>query len=110
MAYRWVDHTAELELHIDARHRGRRLRGRAAGARASCCATATAARSASRSTWTLGASDRATLLARWLDELVFLAETEDLVPDARRPARPDADGLGRPCARTAAGRATSSRA
>jgi SHS2 domain-containing protein len=30
----------------------------------------------------LAARDRAALLAAWLDELVYLRETEDLVPDA----------------------------
>lgn len=79
MTYAWVDHTAELELRInapteagvfeDALHAFREL----AGDKRTGEPTAFEVE--------LEAPDRAALLVRWLDELVFRAETEDLVPD-----------------------------
>ena len=91
MPYRWVDHTAELELRLD-------------------CASETAVfedalralaellrdgRARDRQTVevALRGTDRATLLADWLDELVFRAETEGLVPDAAQRVDLDEDGL-----------------
>lgn len=78
MSYRWVEHTAELELEIEAAteagvfvdalralfellgdgHRFDRVRREVS----------------------VYARERSVLLLEWLDELVFLAETEDLVP------------------------------
>lgn len=80
--YRWTDHTAEVELQIEA---------------ASVAAVFEEALSAlaellerepepgggaplSREV-TLRAPDRETLLVEWLNEVVFLAETEGLVPE-----------------------------
>ena len=92
--YRWVEHTAELELEI----RGRTeqavfvaaLRAFAelvgdghAGARAPGVSRDVA----------LAGDERAVLLAQWLDELAFLAETEDLVPDAIERFELGAPGL-----------------
>ena len=77
--YEWVDHTSELELHVEAAspegvfHDALRalaeLLGPAAG---------------DRETRQLrfDAEERDSLLWRWLDELVFLAETEGFVPDS----------------------------
>lgn len=79
MGYRWVAHTAELELHIDA-------------------ATEEAVfedalhalgevlddgpdRGPAAHRVEVSAPDRAALLARWMEELGYLAETEDLVPE-----------------------------
>lgn len=76
--YRWVDHTGELELSLEAptpegvfaeavRAVGELLDGAASGdpvVRTVGCR----------------ARDRAALLAAWIDELVFLAEAEGLVP------------------------------
>jgi SHS2 domain-containing protein len=80
MTYRWVDHTAELELHLDA------------GAEDAVFADALQAfaelvhdgRRPEPVSYEvmLRAPDRATLLAGWLDELVFRAEVDGLVPDA----------------------------
>jgi SHS2 domain-containing protein len=76
--YEWVDHTSELELHVEAEtpegvfHDALRalaeLLGPAAG---------------KRETRRLRffASERDRLLWQWLDELVFLAETEGFVPE-----------------------------
>ena len=79
MSYRWVDHTAELELHIDAPTEAGVFEDALAAitellregdrGKEACFDVAVAA------------TDRATLLATWLDELLFHAETEDLVPD-----------------------------
>jgi SHS2 domain-containing protein len=79
MTYAWVDHTAELELRINAPTEAAvfedalRAFGELAGdvQAAECVAFDVE----------LEAPDRAALLVRWLDELVFRAETQDLVPD-----------------------------
>jgi SHS2 domain-containing protein len=103
MTYRWVDHTAELELHIaapdeaavfaealrafrdlvgDGRRDGRPDE-RPDGRRGEPLSFDVE----------LDSSDRATLLVRWLDELVYRAETEDLVPDAVERLELSDDGL-----------------
>lgn len=76
--YRFVPHTAELELELesetaegvfqDALHAFAELLGTADGEELE--------RQVS-----VDATDRALLLAGWLDELLFLAETEGLVPE-----------------------------
>lgn len=91
MGHRWVDHTADLELRLDAATEGQvfedaltalaeLLRDGGGGDAVVFETTATA-------------PDRAALLAGWLDELVFRAETEQLVPDAVERLELDADGL-----------------
>jgi SHS2 domain-containing protein len=79
MSYRWVEHTAELELEVeavseeaifaDALHALAELLGE--GARGA---------GVSREV-VVDAGERSVLLVGWLDELVYLAETEDLVPE-----------------------------
>ena len=79
MSYRWVEHTAELEMEIeasteegvfgDALHAMRELLASGGG---------------DEQVWrevAVDAGDRAALLASWLDELVYFAEAEDLVPE-----------------------------
>ena len=77
--YRWVEHTAELQLELEAQTEEElfavaltafgELVGRDDhGSRAQHDVSASA-------------SDRAALLAEWLGELVFLAETEHFVPE-----------------------------
>ena len=79
--YRWIEHTSELELHVEAdsdravledatNALAELLRGDGAGG----------AELVTREV-TVDADDRAQLLATWLDELVFLAETEAVVPE-----------------------------
>ena len=79
MVYRWVEHTAELELRIDAPTQAALFadaldafeelgRDEARGAQARHDVVVTAA-------------DPAVRLADWLEELVFLAETEGFVPE-----------------------------
>jgi SHS2 domain-containing protein len=79
VSYRWAEHTAEVQIEIDAeteeevfsdalRALGELLADGAGG----------------EQVWREVAVDghqRAALLVGWLDELVFLAETEDLVPE-----------------------------
>jgi protein archease len=78
VSYRWIEHTAELELEIeapteeavfgDALEALAELLGPAAGPEA-------------HHTIELNGADRGALLADWLEELVFLAETEDFFPE-----------------------------
>jgi protein archease len=78
VSYRWVDHTAELELHVEAptpelvlreamRALAELLDGGSGGPETRAV--------------DLEASDRPALLVQWLEELIFLAETEGFVPD-----------------------------
>lgn len=89
--YRWVEHTAELELEIHART----LEAVFAQALRAFAELVGDGHGGSMATWqiTLDGHDRAVLLARWLDELEFLAETEDLVPDGVDQLTVGADGL-----------------
>ena len=80
--YRWVDHTGELELRVDAATDAdvltdatlalaELLRGERPDA---------GGEPVTREV-TVEADDRAQLLAAWLEELVFLAETEAVIPE-----------------------------
>jgi SHS2 domain-containing protein len=80
MPYDWVDHTAELELHITAPTE-EAVFADALTALADLVRDGRGRRGESFDV-SLSAADRATLLAAWLDELVFRAESEGLVPDA----------------------------
>ncbi|MGN6867279.1 MAG: archease [Solirubrobacteraceae bacterium] len=74
--YRWVDHTAEVELEIDAASE-REVLEEAVRALAELLGierSGDAVRSVS-----VGAADRAALLAGWIEELAFLAESEGFV-------------------------------
>jgi SHS2 domain-containing protein len=77
--HRWVDHTSEVELEVEApteedvfREAAAALGGLLGGE------TSPAPRSV---TVAARAGDRATLLAEWLAELAFLAETQGFVPE-----------------------------
>jgi SHS2 domain-containing protein len=84
VSYRWVEHTAELELEIEGPN------AEAVFADALLALTEllsdgdlASRRGAAVSVQvTLDGRDRAMLLAAWLDELVFRAETDGLVPGA----------------------------
>jgi SHS2 domain-containing protein len=77
--YEWIEHTGEVELHVTAESREEVFRE----------ALAAFAELVSRNDRgervehevTVEARDDATLLAEWLGELVFLAETDDFVPE-----------------------------
>lgn len=79
LSYRWVEHTAELELEIDAPDEAM-VFADAARALAELLGEERRGEPARREI-AVEESERAVLLVRWLDELVFLAETEKLVPD-----------------------------
>ena len=79
MGYRWVEHTAELELEIDARDR-ESVFADALRALAELLADDGHGNRVSRDVVVEG-REPGVLLVGWLDELVYLAETEDLIPE-----------------------------
>jgi SHS2 domain-containing protein len=91
MVYQWVDHTAELQLHIAAPDEAAVFE-EALRAFHELIADGTTGDLVSFEV-ELAAPDRATLLVRWLDELVYRAETEDLVPEDLERLELNAGGL-----------------
>ena len=84
--YRWVEHTAELELEIRGADE-RAVFSEALRAFAELVGDGHPRGSAGRAAAVsrevaLDGDERAVQLAQWLDELEYLAETEDLVPEA----------------------------
>jgi SHS2 domain-containing protein len=77
--YRWIEHTAEVELHVEAETR-EQVFVDALAAFAELIARENEGERAEHEV-AVDAQDDATLLAEWLGELVFLAETEDFVPE-----------------------------
>jgi SHS2 domain-containing protein len=79
--YRWVDHTAELELQIDAASR-EELFADALDAFEELVGGDPAGETTRHEVLVLAEGpDSASLLLEWIEELVFLAETEDFVPE-----------------------------
>ena len=89
--YRWVEHTAELELEIHG-HSEAAVFAQALRAFAELVGDGHSGEPVTRQITLVGA-ERAVLLAQWLDELEFLAETEDLVPDGIDALGLDEGGL-----------------
>jgi SHS2 domain-containing protein len=93
MGYRWLEHTSELELSIDACSESAvfELALEALGELAServqsedqdgGCIVRHGGREVITREIAVEASDRAALLASFLDELVYLLETDDMVPE-----------------------------
>ncbi|MCZ7587310.1 MAG: archease [Gaiella sp.] len=81
MAYRFVDHTAELQLELEAPTREGVL-GEAVLALGELLGgdEATGGGELVRRRLAVAAADDAALLAAWIDEVVFVAESEALVP------------------------------
>jgi len=77
--YRWVEHTGELELAIEAGSE-RQVFAEALAALSELLGD-TPGGEPVRHELAVTASDRPALLADWLSELVFLAETEAFVPE-----------------------------
>lgn len=77
--YRWVEHTGELELHVEA-HSAADVFADALAAFAELVGDGSPGEPARREI-ELEAADQATLLTEWLGELVYLAETQGLVPE-----------------------------
>jgi SHS2 domain-containing protein len=80
--YEWVDHTAELELHLEAPTPEGVFAEAMDALRELLVERMDDARGEpARHDVHASAPDRATLLAEWLSELVYLAESEGLVPE-----------------------------
>jgi SHS2 domain-containing protein len=77
--YRWVEHTAEIELRIDAPTQ-EGVFADALDAFGELVGRDPAGEPA-RHHVVVDSEDRAVRLVEWLEELVFLAETEDFVPE-----------------------------
>jgi SHS2 domain-containing protein len=78
--FRWIDHTGELELELEApNERGIFEAGLDAMAE---LLSSYEARERSEVPVELSGSDRALLIADWLGELAYLAETRGLVPES----------------------------
>jgi len=74
--YRWVDHTAEVELEIEAAGEGEVLEE---AVRALAELLGVEGHGDERRSVAVEATDRPALLAAWIDELAFLAESEGFV-------------------------------
>jgi SHS2 domain-containing protein len=91
VSYRWVEHTTALEIEIEASTEEgvfvdallalAELLGHEDKGAPVCREIA------------IGGRERAALLVEWLDELVFIAETEDLVPENAVRVELSGDGL-----------------
>jgi SHS2 domain-containing protein len=86
--FRWVEHTGELELELDSAS-AEELFAEALAAMSELFGDVSPPPGGSEPRdqdemreMTVRASDLPALLAAWLDELVFLAETEGFVPEA----------------------------
>ena len=77
MSYRWADHTSEVELEIEAAGE-REVLEAAVRALAELHGIDTTGPTTDRRL-TAHAADRPALLAAWMEELVFLAESEGFV-------------------------------
>jgi SHS2 domain-containing protein len=81
IVFRWVEHTAELELQIDAASR-ESLFADALEAFEELVGGDPAGDATRHEVFVLAEGpDPASLLVEWIEELVFLAETEDFVPE-----------------------------
>jgi SHS2 domain-containing protein len=78
--YRWIEHTAELELEIDATSR-EGVFEEALSAYAELARTDAKGGEPTRHVMVVESADPETLLAEWLSELVYLGETADFVPE-----------------------------
>lgn len=94
MVYRWVDHTAELELHVEAPTEEAVFGDALAALRELLVEHMDdTGGEPARIDVHASAPDRATLLAEWLSELVYLAEAEGLVPEGVESLRLSADAI-----------------
>jgi SHS2 domain-containing protein len=83
--HRWIEHTAELQLELHARSEAA-IFGQAVHALRELLEEDERPSTGGRTERTVEveATDRGALLAEWLAELVFLAETEGIVPEEAR--------------------------
>jgi SHS2 domain-containing protein len=80
MSYRLVDHTGELQLELEAPTKEEVFREAVVAVGDLLSGEGRLAGVEETRVLHVRADDDSTLLAAWLDELVFLAETEGLVP------------------------------
>lgn len=90
--YRWIDHTSEMELEIEAGDE-REVFADALTALAELLGSPGGRVQPHRARVEVSAADRPALLAAWLEELVFLAETEGFVGTRVAELELTADGL-----------------
>jgi SHS2 domain-containing protein len=83
-SHRWIEHTAELQLELHARSEAAIFRQAVHALRELLEEDDPVTGERIERTVEAEATDRGALLAEWLAELVFLAETEGLVPDEAR--------------------------
>src|SRR5918912_2721645 len=79
--YRWIEHTSELELHVDADTDRAVPEDATRALRELLRVDRDSDGELVERQVTVDADDRAQLLPAWLDELVFLAETQAVVPE-----------------------------
>jgi SHS2 domain-containing protein len=89
--YEWVEHTAELQLRIEATSEQEVFLD-ALAALAELIDDGTPG-SPARHEVELAESDRAALLVAWLEELVFLADTDAFVPERAESLELQPEGL-----------------
>jgi SHS2 domain-containing protein len=80
LTYRWVEHTGELEVEIEAPTE-RAVFEHGFEAMRELLADGDGSEPAPPRPVSIAARDRAALLAEWLAELAFLAESEGLLPE-----------------------------
>jgi SHS2 domain-containing protein len=83
-SHRWIEHTAELQLELHARSEAAVFRQAVHALRELLEEDEPVTGERIERPVEAEATDRGALLAEWLAELVFLAETEGLVPDEAR--------------------------
>jgi SHS2 domain-containing protein len=90
--YRWIEHTAEVELRIEAPSEAQVFR-EALEAVSELLGEPGGGEPAVAERIELQASDRPALLAAWIEELAFLAEARRLIPERLRELALREDGL-----------------
>ncbi len=90
--YQWTPHTAEVELEIQAPTE-EDVFGEALQAVAELIGNGPGGGTAGSDELAVEARDRATLLAHWLEELVYRAETENLIPEEAERVELTEDGV-----------------
>jgi SHS2 domain-containing protein len=102
-SHRWIEHTAELQLELHARSEAAIFRQAVLALRELLEDDGPVTGDRAERSVEVEATDRGALLAEWLAELVFLAETEGIVPDEARDLVVGEDSVtavvvGRTCA------------
>lgn len=80
--YRWVDHTSEVELAVSGRTEEEVLAEAMLGLSELLVPEGTAVGEKAREEVSVAAGDRPALLAAWLEELAYLAETRGFLPES----------------------------